>query len=604
MRKTRHLGSSVIVGMLLVGGLATCSQSEKAGIVLNVRTDNTVADPTAITSLQVTVNDKMEIYDLKGSPLPGTLGIKTSPGSKHIIVEGLAGSTPPVARWEGTVVAESGQVTQPIEVILTAVAAGSDAGIVPDGSPSGTGGAPGFDGSPGSDVPASTGGGSGAKGGATTSGGTTSTGGVTSTGGLSKTGGSSPTGGTSSLGGATNAGGSQPTGGTTSTGGTTKLVATVVAAGFAHSCAVINDGTIRCWGNNTDGELGNGDPLVDGTTIISSKVPVQVLGVTQAVSVATGGYHTCALLAAGTVQCWGYNGDAQLGNGSRGGRSTTPADVSGLPTGLTVVSVVTGHRHTCALLSDKTVSCWGDNSSGNQLGMGDSNLISSIIPVTVVTDASTHSALSNVTALAATHDFACAVQSTGAVYCWGDNSSGQLGNGNTDETTVAVKAGKVQAVGIGAGGDQSCALMSPTTGSPFNVQCWGGDFDGELGNNDENDSYAPVNAQVSGNASAIALGWSHSCAVLADVKGVTGTIQCWGYNYYGQLGNRSTDDSDVPVAVYGLSQATSLSAGEYHTCAVVNGAVYCWGDNSYGNLGDGKGGPDVTTPQPSLVSGF
>jgi alpha-tubulin suppressor-like RCC1 family protein len=236
--------------------------------------------------------------------------------------------------------------------------------------------------------------------------------------------------------------------------------------------------------------------------------------------------------------------------------------------------------------------------------MGDSNLISSIIPVTVVTDASTHSALSNVTALAATHDFACAVQSTGAVYCWGDNSSGQLGNGNTDETTVAVKAGKVQAVGIGAGGDQSCALMSPTTGSPFNVQCWGGDFDGELGNNDENDSYAPVNAQVSGNASAIALGWSHSCAVLADVKGVTGTIQCWGYNYYGQLGNRSTDDSDVPVAVYGLSQATSLSAGEYHTCAVVNGAVYCWGDNSYGNLGDGKGGPDVTTPQPSLVSGF
>ena len=546
-------------------------------------------------------------------------------------------------------------------VVLTAVL--GDAGTNTDASPSDTGGAPGPDAISGSDAPLGTGG-SGGTGGVNMSGGTTSTGGVTFTGGVTRVGGSTSTGGlldagggtsgfdaasgsdaraaagtggtggvtiaggttrgggatstsgmttaggttssggSSATGGATSTGGSTPTGGTTSTGGGTggtgKMVATAVAAGYGHSCALVNDGTIWCWGRNIEGEIGNGDPEVDGTTLVRS-VPVQVHGVTQAVSVTTGGYHTCALIAGGTVQCWGKNDWGQLGNGNRGGFSTTPTNVSGIPAGLTVVAVVGGTSHTCALLSDKTVNCWGDNRS-RQLGMGDNAPTSSARPVPVVTNSSTQAPLSGVTSLAATHDHACAVQSGGAssggpVYCWGYNYDGELGTGTFDNTTtVAIKVGTITAVAVGAGGDQSCAVGPPTTGAPYNVQCWGTDSEGEIGGGSRDGgiyAYTPVHALVSGNATIIALGWSHSCAVL-----VGGAIQCWGYNYYGQLGNGSSGDtasSEVPVTVKSLSQAVGLSGGDFHTCAVVSaGAVYCWGGNGAWQLGNS--GSDSAVP--------
>jgi alpha-tubulin suppressor-like RCC1 family protein len=665
MRRTRRLGFSIIVALLLVGGLAACSQSEKAGILLNVSTDATVANPEAITSLWVTVDDKMRIYDLKGRALPGTLGIETSPGSKHIVVDGLNAGNRVLASGQVDVVAKGGTVVKP-DVVLKAVP--GDAGIGADSGPSGTGGASGFDGSPGSEVPASTGGGSGATGGVSTAGGSTSTGGVTSAGGLSNTGGSSPrdgaldasggapgldagsgsdapatggalttggatasggskstggvtsaggatstgglsnTGGSSPTGGTTSAGGAQPTGGTTGTGGTTKLVATAVAAGWGHSCALINDGTIRCWGNNTTGALGNGDKSVDGNTIVISNFAVQVSGVTEAVSITTGGYHTCALLRSGQLQCWGKNEFGQLGDG-RGGanvHSTIPANVinpDGTPLS-NVLSVVGGTDHTCALLSDNTVKCWGNN-QWNELGLGPSSTaMTSKTPVPVVT--ASGSPLSGMTTLAATHDHTCATQSStatspGPVYCWGYNSDGQLGTGNTQSTAVAVKVGTLQAVAVGAGGDHSCALGISTSGTVFNVQCWGTDSLGEIGAGPRDGTYdvfTPVHALVSANATMIALGWSHSCAVL-----VGGAIQCWGYNYYGQLGNGGNGDnssSNVPVNVKTLSQVGSLSAGEYHTCAVNSGAVYCWGKNDFAQLGNA--GTDSSVPV--LVPGF
>jgi hypothetical protein len=326
------------------------------------------------------------------------------------------------------------------------------------GSPDAGGGMFGFDAASGTDAPAA-GGSSGAGGlttaGGTSSGGSKSTAGVTVAGGTTSGGGSTSTGGVTVAGGTTTSGGSASTGGVTTTGGssatggTTKMVATAVAAGYGHSCALINDGTIWCWGRNFEGQLGNGDKQVDGKSLIVSHVPVQVQGVTQAVSVVAGGYHTCALVTGGTLQCWGRNDRGQLGNGNVAAFGATPTNVSGLPAGLTVVAAAAGTSHTCALLSDKSVNCWGDNRS-RQLAIGEITLTSSTTPLPVVTNSSTQAPLSGVTSLAATHDHACAIQSGGAasegpVYCWGYNYDGELGIGTADNSTnVAVKVGALK----------------------------------------------------------------------------------------------------------------------------------------------------------------
>ena len=676
MRKTRRFGLPALSALLLVGALASCSQSDKAGILLKVDTDTTVPKSPAITSLAVTANGTTQTFDVSKG-LPGTLGIETSPGDKDVVVVGLTADNTPVAKGTATCPATAGKVLE-CSVKLSVLPA--DAGIPADASPSDTGGAPGFDGGTSNDAPTSTGGASGGSGGVVTSGGTTTTGGVTTAGGTLSTGGATggapdagggatgfdagsnidappstaggsggtagatTAGGTMSSGGATSSsgatssggatssagvttsgglsnsggggatgtggasttGGSKPTGGTTSTGGatstggTTKLVATAVAAGYGHSCALLKDGTVWCWGNNTSGELGNEDPSIDGSTIVIKTTPVQAKIASQAVSLATGAYHTCVVLTDSTVQCFGENSTGQIGNGDAGNYalSTTPASVRNADNGLlsNVASVVAGSGHTCALLSDKTVKCWGYNYDG-QLGNGNNS--SSTTPVQVLTSSSPSTPLTNVLVLALTHDHTCAIRSGNSVDCWGDNGYGELGNGNADPTTVAVQAKNITATAVAAGGTHSC-VVTATTVSPFNVQCWGSDFYGQLGDNAASTGYLPVHAQVLRNASSISLGRTHTCAVMVD-----STVECWGDNEYGQLGNASITENDVPVSVSLSQQAASLGAGEFHTCAVINGgAVYCWGDNYYGQMGNGTGGPNQKSTLPVLVSGF
>jgi alpha-tubulin suppressor-like RCC1 family protein len=659
MTYIRRFGLPALFALSLIGGWASCSQSDKAGILLTVDSDTTVPKSPAITSLAVTVNETTKTYDVSAG-LPGTLGIETSPGDKDVVVVGLTAAITPVARGTVTCSAAAGKVLDYSVTLYPLV----DAGIPSDVGPSDTDGAPGPDGALEGDAPTSTGGATGGSGGAIASGGSTTTGGVTSAGGTTSaggaTGGASDAGGGASAfdagsttdapqgtagssggaGGATTAGGTVSGGGTTSSGGaaggtvtsggvttsgglsnsggggsatggtstggapstggttgTTKLVATAVAAGWGHSCALISDGTIWCWGWNQHGQLGNGDKSVDGTTNVVSEVPVQVEGVTQAVAVATGDYHTCAVIKGGTVQCWGWNFRGQLGNGlsGMGVFSTVPTPVGQLSN---ASSVVAGENHTCALLSDGTVNCWGRNDS-HQLATGD--VTQRATPASVLTGSSTPTALTNVTALAATQNHTCAIQSTGALYCWGYDAWGQLGNGVSDSNgpAVAVRTGSILAVSVGVGYYHSCAVL--TAGSPYNVQCWGSGSGGELGDgNTTYDSLTPVNAKTSAKAVAIALGYSHSCAVLVD-----GTVQCWGENTDGQLGSGSTSDQPTPVpgTVKGLSQVVGLSCGDLHTCAVVSGGkVYCWGSNNFGQLGCGSNGGDIATP--TLVTGF
>lgn len=267
---------------------------------------------------------------------------------------------------------------------------------------------------------------------------------------------------------------------------------------------------------------------------------------------------------------------------------TTPVTVYG---NLTATAIATGGYHSCALLIEGTVKCWGDNQYG-QLGDGQTTLRSAI-PIKV-------SGLSNVIAIAAGKYHACALLAGGAVKCWGDNYWGQLGVDTTTllSTTPVLVSGNLTASAITAGFDHTCALLIGGT-----VKCWGFNGKGELGNGTQTITPNPTPVPVSGNltATAITAGGHHTCAIL-----VGGVVNCWGYTPYGELGVSAgtTPFSTTPVPVSGNLTVTNIAAGYAHTCALLTqGTMQCWGSNSAGQLGDGN----VTTlanPTPVTVVGF
>jgi alpha-tubulin suppressor-like RCC1 family protein len=335
-----------------------------------------------------------------------------------------------------------------------------------------------------------------------------------------------------------------------------------LAVGTFHSCAVLSDGTVRCWGRNLEGQLG------DGTTT-NSPTPVTVVGITTARHIAAGNAHTCAILADTTVRCWGRNVGGQLGNGSTTD-SSLPVTVTGL-SGVDVISL--GDLHSCALsLTSGEVRCWGNNSSGQ---IGDSTTTSRSTPVAV-------SGITTAIDVSAGNEHTCAVLSDGAARCWGRNFFGQLGNGASGDgsnsaTPVAV-SGITGASLIAAAGSSTCAVV---TGGA--VSCWGQNSLGQLGDGTTTSSLAPVAVSSLTGATSITAGNAHTCVI------VSGTIRCWGFNSSGQLGDGSTTSRSEPVAVGGLTGIAVLSAGGNSTCATnANGdARWCWGNGGNGQLGDG-----------------
>ena len=197
-------------------------------------------------------------------------------------------------------------------------------------------------------------------------------------------------------------------------------LASSVSAGYSHTCGLTSSGGVKCWGENSYGQLGNGNNT-------NSNVPVNVSGLSSGVSaISAGGGHTCALLTSGGVKCWGYNEFGQLGNGNNT-NSNVPVDVSGLSSGISAISA--GGDHTCAMTSGGGVKCWGWNNDG-QLGNGNNN--DSNVPVDV-------SGLSSVvSAISAGITHTCALLTSGGVKCWGNNYNGQLGNGNNTDSNVPV----------------------------------------------------------------------------------------------------------------------------------------------------------------------
>jgi alpha-tubulin suppressor-like RCC1 family protein len=235
------------------------------------------------------------------------------------------------------------------------------------------------------------------------------------------------------------------------------------------------------------------------------------------------------------------------------------------------VVVAGGLDFTCARLADATAKCWGFNQFG-QLGAGNSGN-SSNKPVAV-------SGLSQVVSLAAGNYHACATVKDGTVKCWGYNGNGEFGNGTmTSSNTPVQTSGISNAVAVATGATSSCALLSDST-----VKCWGANFYGQLGDGSNVQNKSPVSVALLSDVASIASGAYHVCAL---VKG--GSVKCWGYNALGSLGDGTKGNSNKPVDVKNITTAVAIASGGYHSCALLSdGTVKCWGYNSSGQLGDGS----------------
>lgn len=352
---------------------------------------------------------------------------------------------------------------------------------------------------------------------------------------------------------------------------------TAITTGHEVTCALRGDGTVSCWGRNRFGKLGV------GSTIESSAVPLGV-GLTTVTSISSGQEHVCAIRAGGRAFCWGRNVDGAVGDGTSTNRFT-PSQVVGVTGSINALSVGAASLHTCGVRSDGSGTCWGANTSG-QVGDGTSG--------NVRPNPTGVSNLNDAVAVAPGQVHTCALRADGTVRCWGSNTFGQLGdNTTTARVTPVLVSGLTNATAIGAGQAHSCALRADGT-----VRCWGSNSFGQLGDGSTSQRTAPV--QVSGLTSAVALavGSIHSCALRAD-----GSARCWGSNGTGQLGDGSAVQfRTTPVTVTGLTRATALAAGSIHTCATrVDGSGRCWGANDAGQLGDGT---TLQRSTPVPVSGL
>jgi alpha-tubulin suppressor-like RCC1 family protein len=342
-----------------------------------------------------------------------------------------------------------------------------------------------------------------------------------------------------------------------------------VAGDDASACVVTASGGVKCWGINFDGRLGDGS-----NSNRFSPVDLTGFGDGSGVkAVAFGSTHGCVIASDDTVWCWGADPDTAGMIGPSG--STTPSDV-GLSN---IVQLALGVDHSCALKNDGTVYCWGSNQYG-QIGIsGDSDPNST--PTQVL-------GLSGVTFIAASAASSCAILSDATVKCWGRNHFGQLGNNpaatnnsteaNNSSTPVAV-SGLSGVVSLSnAGLYHMCAVTSGGIAS-----CWGYNAHGQLGDGTMANSGIPVSLGLS-NVVMVAGGQYHSCAVISD-----GSAKCWGWQANGRLGNGSTTAANLtPTDVTGLSGVANIGAGNDFSCAqITNGVVECWGRNFFGQLGDG-----------------
>ena len=352
------------------------------------------------------------------------------------------------------------------------------------------------------------------------------------------------------------------------------IAASLSSVQLSHSCATKSDGSLWCWGYNDNGQLG------DGSTN-NREYPVQVSGFTSVSTSSAGNSMTCGVRQDGTVWCWGYQ-SFSLGDGVTSS-STTPVQVSGITNAEKVSLGYTNHA--CVLNADGTVYCWGANNGGK---LGDGTTSYRMTPVPVV-------GLSQVEDISLGDSHSCALKSDGTVWCWGDNWQATLGDGTLD-----AKATPVQVLGlsgvteVSAGRSHSCAIDS--SGGAY---CWGSNYYAQAGSG-TNYYPTPVTTLVtpapvvdlSTGVTDISSGSGHSCAIKDD-----GTIWCWGIEYYYELGGAGSAKTAPVQVASGLSNPVEIRAGAQYNCVrISDNTVWCWGRNDYGQLGNWD-----TTSRPDPV---
>lgn len=357
---------------------------------------------------------------------------------------------------------------------------------------------------------------------------------------------------------------------------------TALAAGYHFSVALLADGTVRSWGGNVFGQLGDG-------TRKDKQTPVAVSGLSGVTAISAGGAHALALLQDGTVMAWGSNQDGELGDGACGTEAATgksglmPVQVPGLNS---VVAVAAGGGSNYALLADGTVMAWGKNNSG-QLGIGELGpeecrtevgtepasvtprpvVLSPVGSSPAVSSPAGGEPLSGVTAISAGSEAAYALLADGNVMAWGGNSRGALGNGTTANSDVPTQVkGLSHVVAVSGGSGHALALLEGG-----GVAAWGGNTHGQLGGASAGTcdkgscSTTPQPVGGVGSATAISAGALGFSLVLS-----AGKIYAFGDNQFGQLGTGSAaEDSDVPTAVAGIGPVAGIAAGEQHSLALL-----------------------------------
>jgi alpha-tubulin suppressor-like RCC1 family protein len=346
-----------------------------------------------------------------------------------------------------------------------------------------------------------------------------------------------------------------------------------IAVGRHHTCGLGQDGATYCWGDNTNGQLG--DPT---RPWVGEPVPGRVTGAVSFQTIAAGGDFTCGLAADGAAYCWGENGTGQLGTGSIGGTwgnaEPQPVAVAG---GLRFASVAAGgpdigKNHVCGLTGEGGTYCWGSNSAGQ---LGNASTASASSPVQVASSR-------RFSAIDAGHRFTCALDEEGRAFCWGANESGQLGDDSRQERRIPTEvASEARFVTIAAGWDHACAIDQAGA-----LYCWGSNDGGELGIGAWGGTReSPVRVASSETFSAVSAGVDATCALSAD-----GVRHCWGGNWLGaRLGNGTHAAVNTPEPLDPEMRYRAIDVGSMsHGCAItVGGEARCWGDTSRGGVGNG-----------------
>ncbi|MCB0972242.1 MAG: fibronectin type III domain-containing protein, partial [Acidimicrobiales bacterium] len=379
-----------------------------------------------------------------------------------------------------------------------------------------------------------------------------------------------------------------------------------VSVGYNHACGIDGTGILYCWGSNTEGELGTGDTTSHTTPVAVATAGTPLAGTTVD-AVAAGSGFTCALTATEAIACWGENANGELGNGS-----TTPsliptaATLTGSPlSGANITSLTTQHKHICARTSAGGAACWGANSNGQ---LGDGTQVERHVPTTVTTTGTPFAGV-GIKSISAGTFHTCGVANDGAAACWGSGSRGALGDGTTTRklvptspTLTGTPLDGVKVALLSASRYSTCAATVDG-----DLVCWGAGDDGQLANGGTADSLVPTAATTTGtpldgaDVVDIDSGFDHHCA-----RTSTGTAVCWGDGYVGYLGTGTTDDALVatPVDVTDTPLdgivIKELAAGRSGACiASAAKQPYCWGTHSTTGSGSTVSAP---TPIPVAIS--